>query len=188
MDTKDITTLRYIPKGSVAVDLDGKGVVYTYEIDTIRYAVAYVGNAWRHTWHFSFPSEDSRRHRIDSLRASLNAHAKRKAERKAERSVGHPLVVGDVIYNSWGYDQTNIDFYWVVATTKNYVTLAPLQSVQVQSEGPMSMAAYVVPDAAGPRDKSKEFRARADSRGNVTMRHGSGFKWDGTPKYMSWYA
>lgn len=30
-----------------------------------------------------------------------------------------PLKVGDIFYSSWGYDQTNIDFYKVLEITKS---------------------------------------------------------------------
>lgn len=38
----------------------------------------------------------------------------RKAEKKAALAKAHGLKVGDVLRASWGYDQTNIDYYQVV--------------------------------------------------------------------------
>lgn len=44
-----------------------------------------------------------------------------------------PLKVGDVLYSSWGYDQTNVDFYVVTRRTKCTVTLAPIDSIVVEN-------------------------------------------------------
>lgn len=37
-----------------------------------------------------------------------------KAERKAKNSAPHSFKVGDILHGSWGYDQTNNDFFQVV--------------------------------------------------------------------------
>jgi hypothetical protein len=48
-----------------------------------------------------------------------------------------------VVVHSWGYDQTNIDFWAIVKETKCFVTLRRLGSMVVEANGPMS--AKVVP-------------------------------------------
>lgn len=40
------------------------------------------------------------------------------------------FVVGDIFYSSWGYEQTNIDFYQVLCTSKNYIWLAFINSTK----------------------------------------------------------
>ena len=51
-----------------------------------------------------------------------------KAARK-ERFKPHKLNVGDVLYCSWGYDQTNIDFYKVIEKIgKNKVKIIELNN------------------------------------------------------------
>lgn len=42
------------------------------------------------------------------------------------------INVGDIFYNSWGYDQTNVDFYEVVRTTERMVEIKPIQSRVVE--------------------------------------------------------
>jgi hypothetical protein len=46
--------------------------------------------------------------------------------------------VGSVLKGSWGYDQTNIDFYRVEKRTKTMLTLQKLQTVHVSDAGFMS--------------------------------------------------
>jgi len=38
-------------------------------------------------------------------------------------------LVGDILVSSWGYEQTNIDFYRVLRVTKASVTVALLSSI-----------------------------------------------------------
>ena len=38
-----------------------------------------------------------------------------KAKRKAEQKAPRKLQVGHILYTSWGYDQTNVDYYQVTA-------------------------------------------------------------------------
>ena len=47
---------------------------------------------------------------------NIEAIEKSKADRREQRKLtkDHDVKVGDIYYTSWGYDQTNIDFYEVV--------------------------------------------------------------------------
>lgn len=38
--------------------------------------------------------------------------------------------VGTIFYTSWGYDQTNVEFYEVVSNTAHYVTVAAIYSAR----------------------------------------------------------
>jgi hypothetical protein len=49
----------------------------------------------------------------------------RRAEKAVQRAGGHALVVGDVLVSSWGYDQTNYDYYQVTR-------LVGVQSVEIR--------------------------------------------------------
>jgi hypothetical protein len=49
----------------------------------------------------------------------------RRAEKAVQRAGGHSLVVGDVLVSSWGYDQTNYDYYQVTR-------LVGIQSVEIR--------------------------------------------------------
>ncbi|MDL2219875.1 hypothetical protein LJC04_06065 [Ruminococcaceae bacterium OttesenSCG-928-O06] len=39
----------------------------------------------------------------------------------------HGVKVGDIFYSNWGYEQTNIDFFEVVATTAKMVAVKPIE-------------------------------------------------------------
>jgi hypothetical protein len=103
--------------------------------------------------------------------------------------------VGDVLEESWGYDQTNIDFYRVVRRTKVTVWLVPLKQRMIEATGPMSETVRPTFEVAEP-DWSwdgKPIRRRLKSwdgtvRGLQVNGHGWCSTWDGKPSYQSHYA
>lgn len=74
---------------------------------------AFIGRAGRPTWHYRFRTGAEMAAEIERTVRSCEATARHKAQRKAERSAAVAVAVGDVFEASWGYDQTNIDYYEV---------------------------------------------------------------------------
>ena len=60
---------------------------------------------------------------------------------------------GDILVSSWGYEQTNVDFYEVVKVTAKTVTLIPIER-KVQLKGFMRYEATPIPGSG----KGKAFR------------------------------
>ncbi len=81
---------------------------------------------------------------------------KRLAEKAEARAKGHALQVGDVLMSSWGYDQTNVDYYQVTSLVgKQMVEYRPM-AAQTEQSGYMS--GYCVPapgDFKGPAKRAK---------------------------------
>lgn len=108
----------------------------------------------------------------------------------AERA---PLAPGAIFYSSWGYEQTNVDFYRVVKLAGDWITLQEIEQIEHSddtADSPATMTGRVVPaDPIAP--KGEPFRRKL-------MRHLSGdsvkirsysyaWPWDGTPKRVSHY-
>jgi hypothetical protein len=70
----------------------------------------------------------------------------RKAEKKKALEV-NPFQVGQLLYDSWGYDQTNIDFYQVIEVKNKSVVIQPIEGKMVPSQGYSSMAGLTAPVA-----------------------------------------
>lgn len=90
--------------------------VWKWEDAGKYYAIVFQGRAQKPLWYHSFRDEMSRERylkgTIDSNKASLS----RKQERQdAKKNFQHGIKVGDIFYSSWGYDQTNVDWYEVVS-------------------------------------------------------------------------
>lgn len=116
----------------------------------------------------------------------IAARATAKVEAKAQAAT---VKVGDIFVSSWGYEQTNVDFYRVVkliGTQSMLVQKLTTATVEgsTQSHG---MACMVV---AGAGTVYEPFKARLNAYGGFKV-NGSSYqtahKWDGRPQYCSWY-
>lgn len=106
---------RYIPKGSAKVALkDGTAVVYLYAAKDKLFAIGYQGTASKSSFHYAYRSEENRRNAVNQFFANVQATSKRRSDAaKARNNEPCTLTVGTILHTSWGYDQTNVDFYVV---------------------------------------------------------------------------
>ena len=139
----------------------------------------------------------------------LNAEAKaRKA--KARAQFKNPYKVGDILHHSWGYDQTNCDFYQVVEVKKASVVLRKIGAKTIPgSEGFMSESLMPEKDAfvtKGTQALTREDHDIAPDNPTIIKRVSFYVKDDGSlryfipvpygwcdlgegkPEYRSWYA
>lgn len=147
----------------------------------------FYGKSYKPAWHYRFKNEDELNAYVDKFLANKDAIEQSKAERREQRKLtrDHDIKVGDIFYTSWGYDQTNIDFYEVVAVRGSRIDMKELYQQNVGHEGQDDK---VIP-AEGPNrfkdDKIYTVSARAD--GTVTPLSSFEYpsKWDGKPKYQT---
>lgn len=100
---------------------------------------------------------------------------------EAEETTVQPKE-GDILYSSWGYDQTNIDFYKVLKVTKASVKIQKVPSKIVKQGGPSD---EVVPNlAVSPEGKvmTKRFRPATQGYAVKIASYASAYLWDGKPK------
>jgi hypothetical protein len=96
---------------------------------------------------------------VESYVESAKDAVKRKAEakktaKKQSSEFSDQIKVGTVLYSSWGYDQTNVNFYKVIARTKCTVTLVEVYGQVARRE---RGADYVT---AGGSPKGEPFKRR----------------------------
>ena len=186
---------RWVPEGSVQLDApEANAVAYLYEYGSRFAAIGYSGRRNKPDFHSSWTTEDQRlaylNHWRKGLADTLAFKAKQKAERKARNGKGHDVKVGDIFNFSWGYEQTNQQFYQVVSTTKCTVTVREIgcKSVDGSGYGPMSDHVVAVPDNFVDEPMRKRVQFTPDGRPYLTMAsYGWYDLWDGEPEYRSWY-
>ena len=187
---------RYVPSHytNVLEHPEGLGIVYSGQAAGKHFAIAYAGNAGKSSWHHAFRSSEQMQREINQFFEGLTRHRDFVAERRKTDNEPHNLKVGDIITNSWGYDQTNVDWYRVTKTTAHFVWLQPIAAVTTEATGPFSgrcepeidtsqddPTRWTVKDAKGQITKHKA------SGQHVTMKHGCGSKWDGRATlHCSW--
>lgn len=95
---------------------------------------------------------------------------------------------GDIFVATWGYEQTNADFYQVIAVTPKGVRIRHIKSKE-KTEG-SSMSGYAVPikDAFDGSPKTKRITIY-DGEENIRIDSSQGLanKWDGNPVGISTY-
>lgn len=97
------------------------------------------------------------------------------------------LEIGSILFDSWGYEQTNIDFYKVVWLNKNRtkIRIVPIGQVTDSIFSVESMSCHVLPDPKNEIGDIMEKQIRSDRikiDSSVSLR-----LWDGKSKYTSSY-
>jgi hypothetical protein len=112
---------------------------------------------------------------------------KRKSNYKFDNS---EIKVGDIFYTSWGYDQTNIDYYKVRKLIgKASVELVPIESRMDYDNGNRSQDAVLPYPAAEGEPMQKKIKYAIwdnyrEPRINMTS-YCDAYLWDGKPKYQT---
>ncbi len=163
------------------------GVVFLSETGGKHYAIGFAGKAARPAFNLYFKIEQHRAEYVARWEAGLLASEKAKAARRAERKADkHGLCVGSILYSSWGYEQSNIDYYQVVALVgEKMVEIREIASDEV-SDGVQAMTGRVMPvpnQFVGP-----VMRKKATSHGVRITSFSGAHLWDGRAKYVSSYA
>ena len=92
---------------------DLSSVVYLFDNDAGKpCARGYTGRKLKPTFSIYFKNKLRRTEYIKCFQQENSAKKARKIERK---TVTRKLKVGDVLYSTWGYEQTNVDFFKVLS-------------------------------------------------------------------------
>lgn len=113
------------------------------------------------------------------------------AKAQAENKDG--FKVGDILICTWGWDQTNVDYYIVTRVSRSSVWYRQLPTL-ISETG--FMCGQAVPgslDKAGEeeycrRSRSYTYNGKTEGVVNDSWGHHSAWKWDGKSHYVSWYA
>lgn len=159
-------------------------------------ALAFTGTKGKPEFSYSFKSEEDREKYIEKFineqRKNIEYKQERKEKKKAPKVFELPFKPGDIIYNSWGYEQTNIDFYQVIRCTKSSVFIQPIKAEFADRATGNEMSAYLRPLKDNFLENSFEIRKKIqwyDGNAYINFEFGgcSEYK-DGDEIYCSWYA
>lgn len=146
-------------------------------------AIFYVGKQSNPLWHIRFQDLESMKKKVITQISNLMSWEDKKRERKEERkNVLANVQVGDLYYDSWGYDQTNIDFYQITNKKGKMIEITPIAK-QYCHEAP---SGYMSDNVLPVRDK---FIGDPVWKRSLSMKFGILFKTDEKTKHFcSWYA
>ena len=117
-------------------------VFYNSDNETPR-AIAFKGKSTKKAWFYRFKTVEQREEYIKEWFTGLEKDAEARKKSMADREKPCELKVGDILNDTWGYEQTNQDFYQVVEVRGQYVVIQEVRSEIVRGAG--FMAEYVKP-------------------------------------------
>ena len=107
------------------------------------------------------------------------------------KDFNHNLKIGDILWTSWGWEQTNIDWWEVVAVPSGKSVKVRQLNDHVVEAGFMSgpstpvIGSYKSHEVKLVRPKFNPYNGVGMS---IKIDYGYGTKWDGSPRRCSWYA
>ena len=159
-------------------------VAYKYVCQRDPALMLFTGKSNKPLIHGRFLSEESREKKIQTVISNIEHDITRKAERKIKQTQPSSLKVGSILYTSWGYEQTNIEFFEVVKTSgKRTVDLMRLHvSVThgTYEDQVMPIPGSFITEGYASRENGT-YRVKD---GNVVSFNGykNGWEWDGRSK------
>lgn len=125
----------FIPKeeGVRKIENAQDGIVaYAYEATTVRgtlrfYSMIFTGTKAKPDSHVYAMTAEARDADIARAFEAAKSRRERKDAQKAQdrlaRQMGHGLEVGDLLAATWGYEQTNVELWRVMAVRGSYVDI-----------------------------------------------------------------
>ena len=188
----------YFPRDAEKEDLgNGDMVVRWMGRKDKPCAAVFHGKAQKPDWKHLFRSEEQREEYITSWRESLATTRADRDRRKQERQdFAHGFKVGDILSGSWGYEQTNVDFWQVTEVRGKQIIMRHLCGELVKGEeGFMQGRMVPVPDAFLTQNGDEWATLRktpspngSDGKGSVKIAsYLYAHEWSGNPMFCSWY-
>lgn len=192
-----IPKTRYIPSNAQEIKRDDLDViVYLYFNSSTRpCAVGYIGERRKPDFllyflaHHGRTAEENRALYIDNwlneqAKAQASRQASRAAKAQAHKEFKHCYKVGDILDSSWGYEQTNVYFYEVVAVPSDKSIV--IREIGQDQSFSSDMSGTTMPEPGKFTGEPMTKRVNPDIGGIKVDGHYAG-KWDGRAMYWSSY-
>lgn len=159
---------RFIPPGSLKIsDKKSDAVAYHYQARNKFLTCVYFGNQSKPVAHYSYGNAAARDKSTASCFAQRQTRMAYRAESFAARkSWINDYKVGEIVNTCWGYDQTNREFYEIVAVKGKRVTIRQLAVTSYATGWAQEKVAPLAGEYIGP-----PIVKSASARGIKTGRH-----------------
>lgn len=180
-------TTQKIKEGKYLFELSEKnGVFYAKQLNT---NAKKIWNA--QVAYYQFRTAEQRQSWVDQQIARIREYdAWKESKRKARLNAVNKAKVGDILVSSWGYEQTNIDYYQVVAVGKKTVKVREIGYGSIEPTN--WMQDNVTPKKDGfIKDAPILTRVVRDYNDGYTVsinECASAWLWDGRPDHRTSYA
>lgn len=159
--------------------------LYVYTQAGRACVVTFLGSSAKASQRVAFRDEAARDAWVLNWKANIEAATTARREAQQRRSAeGSTLVVGDIVYTSWGYDQTNTEFY--VVTRRVGKTRVYVRAIKADYEATGFMQGRTWP--AMPIEPVGEETMHIGRGNSLTIDGHGAWKEDGRAHYVSSYA
>ena len=181
--------------------LQNEHVVIYYDDEKLL-AKGFVGKSSKPVFHFRYQNLEYLHKSINECLESLTKIYNEKKERKNKQAIAQSNLsaadhfkVGDIVVNSWGCEQTNVEFYQVIAVKNKTITVREVLK-DYKETGFLCGKSTPIINSFVENEKPFNLRLKvylkADGLVGVRICNPKSFyyfqKWDGYPEYESHYA
>ena len=179
----------YIPSNATEVKPEEgtNAVAYYYDLDaSTPAAMVFVGRACKPSKHLCFLTTERREEYVQGIFQNVKANEAAKKARAAKAKLdkakaAESVKVGDIFSSSWGYDQTNVDFYKCVAKRGQMIDVVKVGHTLDHCERGSD---YVVPDVDCPL--GGKMTKRINQYGGFRVEsYANAYPFDGKPEYQT---
>ena len=146
-------------------------------------AIGFGGRRARPDFNYLFRTNEQRQNYVEKyIKNAQKAHDEKLERLGRKKNFKHTLEVGSILYSSWGYDQTNIDFYQVVEVVGN--KSVKLRKICKSVDHSETGSDYVIASKDDFVKDSKPMLKTVREGNTITLNsYSSAYPWDGKPKY-----
>jgi hypothetical protein len=154
-------------------------------------AVGFTGRKGKPAFRYQFADETRRANYVGEWLKGLEENKRLDDEMNMQ---AHPFKAGDILYNSWGYEQTNINWFKVLTCTDSTLVIQEVAAMQTpQDNEHFNDRGTSVPNldkviGSPRRVRIQRWRHSQQVTFFVKICHGAGHLWDGKPKHYTSYA
>jgi hypothetical protein len=183
-------TGRYFPKNCIIKEYPNfnNAIIGIQNFNNKIFIIAYQGKKRQHDFYYEIKENEIElciQKFINNIKAWQDVKKERKVKYKSEAiNFKNSLKIGTILYSSWGYDQTNIDFYQVITINGFKVTIKEIHKSKEYDNYGMSGKCKPLPNNF-INDKIITCIIRNDY---LRIGHQSASLWEGRELYFSEYA
>jgi len=175
--------------------------IQVYSDSTTLCAIGYSGKSLKPNFHSKFRTLESMTEAVNTWVERIEKFVQTKIEEKNKRAelqknlvAADHYKVGDIIYNSWGWEQTNIEFYQVTEVLNKKIRVARISKYLTDEKIGGHDCGMVMPKKDNFLEDEKGYllSLKCSTNGMVYItapeRYYSFHRWEGKSLYCSWYA
>jgi hypothetical protein len=161
-------------------DTESTAVVYLRDFGPYVDLMGFGGKRNKPDFHYTYKTLEAAHTKMNTYFDSIRAWEKAVVDRREKaKAYVNTAKVGDIYVSSWGYDQTNVDFYKITKVMKKMV-----EYVQIDKSVTPD---YLTAEKATAGDKviSKPSRALMGKNGFSVSSFQYASKWNGQPMHQT---